>query len=1044
MNCIALVFSRDRALQLDGVLRTFLLHCEDAKEMQIRVLYKTTSSLHSRVYEQLVAEYRQHSSIQFIPEMDFRTDVIKLVAPFDHVLFLVDDNIFVRDFCLSNILSGLDDHPEAIGCSLRLGENTTYCYPLHTRQLVPEFIPLGRGLLKFDWTEAEYDFAYPLEVSSSVYPVKTFLPLLTQLPYQNPNTLESLMDASKGSFRQSKPWLLCYEQSLTFCAPFNKVQTVAPNNRSTTCAEYTAENLAGRFEEGFRMEVAAYRSFVPNSCHQEVPLKLSRIAGRRPDGKPLVSIVIPCYEQANFLPEAVESIVAQTFEDWELIIVNDGSTDDTSGVAGRLIEKYSTKNICLLEKENGGLADARNTGIAAARGKYILPLDADDKISADYLAEAVAILEDRPEYAIVYVDEQNFGNASHIHRKGLVSLENQLRSNIHDYCSLFRKELWERIGGYSPAMFLGGEDWNFWITAAKMGLQSYHLAKPYFWYRNRVNSMVAETLAKLDEVKAHIVLHHPELFNQEAHAQAEKILAHMSESSRNKLEVTLQKHPQNPILKKIHDFMIKGDTQMPPLVSVILPTFNRPDTLAEAIQSIFDQSFQNFEILLINDGGADVRSFIHPFKSQEKMIYLQHEKNRGLAACRNTGIRAARGRYIAYLDDDDVYYPDHLKTLVNFLESGRYPVAYTDARRAHQILKDGKYIVAKKDVQYAFDFDYEEILVGNYVPVICIMHEKRCLEEVGLFDETLSTHEDWDLWIRMSRKFQFHHITKLTCEYASRQDGTTMSSGKKAEIMRNTKFIHGKYQDFIKDRPDIREKQKRFLEALEKELFGSTDSSPVTGRGNLMRDAGPKGEKKSINGGVPFDLYQELGECYAHVGRNEEAIRHFEEALTFDPWNERPYIGLGTVALQGGDSLRAKEYFLQAMQLNPRSDKALSGLGISLSTHGSSAEGFVRFQEALDLNPDNMPALMGVLQSADHLNQLPIAEAYLKKYLERHVADLQVLYCLAGVYFKLGKYGEAREAVSKILIFEPANQDAVLLQRQIEEKEKGKGSRSSS
>src|SRR5262245_60592888 len=127
---------------------------------------------------------------------------------------------------------------------------------------------------------------------------------------------------------------------------------------------------------------------------------------------PKVSIVIPCYQQAHFLSDAVESVVAQTFTDWACVIVNAGSTDNTSEVARQLIGRYPGRGIRLVEKNNGGLADARNAGIRQSRGGCILPLDADDMLHPDYLRETVAALDAHPDHDIVYVDEQNFGDAT--------------------------------------------------------------------------------------------------------------------------------------------------------------------------------------------------------------------------------------------------------------------------------------------------------------------------------------------------------------------------------------------------------------------------------------------------------------------------------------------------------------------------------------------------------------------------------------------------------------------------------------------------------
>ena len=100
-----------------------------------------------------------------------------------------------------------------------------------------------------------------------------------------------------------------------------------------------------------------------------------------------------------------------------------------------------------------------------------------------------------------------------------------------------------------------------------------------------------------------------------------------------------------------------------------------------------------------------------------------------------------------------------METLVRALESGEYKVAYTDAFRAHQEKKNGRHVVTKRDVPYSFDFDYDRILTTNFIPVLCFMHEHSCVEETGLFDESLKRLEDWDMWIRMSRKFKFAHIS---------------------------------------------------------------------------------------------------------------------------------------------------------------------------------------------------------------------------------------------------------------------------------------------
>ena len=254
-----------------------------------------------------------------------------------------------------------------------------------------------------------------------------------------------------------------------------------------------------------------------------------------------------------------------------------------------------------------------------------------------------------------------------------------------------------------------------------------------------------------------------------------------------------------------------GDTLPPPLVSIIVPTYNRPDLLDQALRSILKQVYKNYEIMVINDGGVEVHRVIDSNNEDGNIVYLKHDTNRGVAAARNTGISRARGKYIAYLDDDDQYYPDHLATLVGFLENSDYKIAYTDANVVYQRQKGGRYLEVKKGVLYSRDFDSWRILAENYIPTLCLLQEKSCLEESGPFDESLTTHEDWDLWIRLSREYQFAHIKKVTCEFTRRTEVNSMTSGNRADFLRTAKIIYERYKHYAVDKPDILAAQKRAL-----------------------------------------------------------------------------------------------------------------------------------------------------------------------------------------------------------------------------------------
>lgn len=251
-----------------------------------------------------------------------------------------------------------------------------------------------------------------------------------------------------------------------------------------------------------------------------------------------------------------------------------------------------------------------------------------------------------------------------------------------------------------------------------------------------------------------------------------------------------------------------------PLVSVIVPTYNRPTTLVETLRSILNQTYSNVEIIIVNDAGQDIEHVIAPLNTRNNIRYVRHDKNKGLAAARNSGIHSAVGKYISYLDDDDLFYPEHIETLVNFLENSDYKVAYTNAFRAHQVTTGpNQFIVSQRDIPYAFDFDLDRLLINNYIPVLCIMHEKSCIDNAGYFDENMTTHEDWDLWIRLSRYYPFAHINKATCEFAWKVDGTTMSSQRVADFHRTRKIIYDKSVDLVKDKPLVITERQRLLDA---------------------------------------------------------------------------------------------------------------------------------------------------------------------------------------------------------------------------------------
>ncbi len=213
-----------------------------------------------------------------------------------------------------------------------------------------------------------------------------------------------------------------------------------------------------------------------------------------------------------------------------------------------------------------------------------------------------------------------------------------------------------------------------------------------------------------------------------------------------------------------------------PAVSVIMPTKDRPAFLSRALASLATQTFTDFEVQVVNDGGEDITAVLESFRARGMRITgHRHPISRGQAASRNTGIAAARGRWIAYLDDDDLYFPSHLQVLVETLSRTGAQVAYTDSERVVEEEVAGRWEVRSRELAMSHPFDREHFLRDNLTPVNNVMHARTCWVEAGPHDETLPVLEDWDYWIRLSRRWDFVHIPQVTAEVRWRQSGANIT-----------------------------------------------------------------------------------------------------------------------------------------------------------------------------------------------------------------------------------------------------------------------------
>jgi glycosyltransferase involved in cell wall biosynthesis len=227
-----------------------------------------------------------------------------------------------------------------------------------------------------------------------------------------------------------------------------------------------------------------------------------------------VSVIIPCYNYARFVPDAIASVIAQTFVDWELIVVDDGSTDTTLTTAQQLMAQHPDRRMRVFHQPNRGNAAARNTGAERAVGEYIMYLDADDLIAPTYLERTTAILRNQPTVGFVYTGMRLFGEDRHdwpstTYNARLLPIENMVLSH-----ALLRRAAWEQVGGFDSIHPLYGlEDWDFGLRLATAGWQGRHLDELLVFYRRHERSM-SNRLRRDQEwdARAEIIRKNPDLY----------------------------------------------------------------------------------------------------------------------------------------------------------------------------------------------------------------------------------------------------------------------------------------------------------------------------------------------------------------------------------------------------------------------------------------------------------------------------------------------------------------------------------------------------
>lgn len=210
-----------------------------------------------------------------------------------------------------------------------------------------------------------------------------------------------------------------------------------------------------------------------------------------------------------------------------------------------------------------------------------------------------------------------------------------------------------------------------------------------------------------------------------------------------------------------------------PTISVIIPTYNRPRKLLRAVKSVFNQSYQDFEVIVVNDDPKmDVQDILPNY---DKLTYIHHDENYGAPVARNNGILASSGEFIAFLDDDDTWEPKKLENQIEQFEvlGKEYGLVYT----GRKTIRDSE--IVEKYIPENEGWVHSLLLHKNIIPSESPLIRRSCFSEVGFFDPDLQSCQDWDLWIRISKKYKFAAVPKILATTYEGHDGQISSNPKR-------------------------------------------------------------------------------------------------------------------------------------------------------------------------------------------------------------------------------------------------------------------------
>lgn len=572
---------------------------------------------------------------------------------------------------------------------------------------------------------------------------------------------------------------------------------------------------------------------------EQKPNKFDIFMCKRKDKNPLISVIVASYNYADIIGRTLDSLVAQTYKNFEVIVVDDGSKDDSI----KVIKKYTTKYPFIKlhrhkQGKNMGLPATVKLGLEKAKGEYIAFCESDDYWDKTNLEEKVKIINNYANPKVIVNDVELFGDEKKCKFVQTVVDERKYRLNkTKNKLSVeeFRDKNW--IVTLSCCMIKKSVIDECDITGTPRG------ANLDWWiYRQ---ACCGNTIFYVNKKLTYWNMHDSYMYLEMKDVVTAMLKQKMFIENMDKM--LLSSHPI--VAMKLWKYIPKVDKRYTvkegklycgsklcakqPAFSVIMPTYNREKLLESSINSLLKQTYQNFELIIVDDGSIDgTADVINSKYSKElnsgKIKYI-YKENGGVCKARNVGLRNVSKEWIAYLDSDNYLDPCSLEAFVIAIVNNPHKKTFY----ANLIGINGKKIVGNK-------FDYESLLRENYIDLGVFVNHKSVYEKLGGFDENMTRLVDWDLIVRYTKVYTPYYINKTTLYYNDSQDYERITTNTK--LYDNMVYFRKKnchvptvttmitsynHQDYIREAIESAIKQMgNFVHEIIISDDGSTDDTP--------------------------------------------------------------------------------------------------------------------------------------------------------------------------------------------------------------------------